>query len=378
MGDVYDGAKWRTIVVGGLGAGGRAYYALDVTDPANPKALWEFTNDDLGLAFGNPIIAKNKAGSWIVAFSSGYNNINPGDGNGYLFVLNAVTGALIDKIPTYTSGTTPAGTEQTPSNLGKISPWVNADTNNTALRFYGGDMLGNVWRFDFDDNIAPSGKEAVLLARALSPDNRPQPITTRPQLTELPNGGAKLVSVGTGRLLGASDVADTTTQSMYVFKDTLGSGVGVLRNNAGMVQQSLTETTVGNRNTRRINSPAPVDLGTKLGWYVDFTLTAGERVNTDTIQVGNLLSFATNVPSESVCTPGGSSWLYFFDIRDGNVTDAVYGAVMTAGLNVVKLQSGLRLIRWSIRGEPDVHSPGTGLGGPSGTLRRVSWRELVY
>lgn len=379
--DVYDGTNWRTILVGGLGAGGRAYYALDVTDPANPKALWEFSSsddNDLGLAFGNPVIAKNKAGTWIVAFSSGYNNINPGNGNGYLFVRNVVTGAAIAKIPTYTTGTTPAGTTTTPSNLGRISPWVNGETDNTAQRFYAGDMLGNVWRFDFDDNIAPSGNEAVLLARAQAPDGTPQPITIRPQLTELSVGGPKLVTVATGRLVGASDVADDTVQSMYVFKDTLSSGVGVLRSNAGMVQQSLADTTISGRNTRRLGTLNAVDWNSKLGWYVDFTLTAGERVNIDTIQVGNLITFATNIPAASVCTPGGSSWLYFFNIRSGDLADAVYDDAMAAGLNVVKLETGLKIIRWDIRGEPDVHTPGTGVGTPAGALRRISWRELVY
>jgi len=379
--DVYDGTNWRTVLVGGLGAGGRAYYALDVTDPANPKALWEFSSSDdadLGLAFGNPVIAKNKAGTWIVAFSSGYNNISPGSGNGFLFVRNALTGAHIAKIPTYTSGTTPAGTTTTPNNLGKISPWVNGETDNTAQRFYAGDMLGYVWRFDFDDNIAPTGNEALLLARAQAPDGTPQPITIRPQLTELASGGPKLVTVGTGRLVGASDVADDTVQSIYVFKDTLSSGAGVLRNNAGMVQQSLSDTTVSGRNTRRIATLNAVDWNSKLGWYVDFTLSAGERVSIDTIQVGNSLTVATNIPAASVCTPGGSSWLYFFNIRSGDVADAMYDDAMAAGMNVVKLETGLKIVRWDIRGEPDVHTPGTGVGTPAGTLRRISWRELVY
>ena len=34
---------WRTILVGGFNSGGRGFYALDITDPATPKALWEFT-----------------------------------------------------------------------------------------------------------------------------------------------------------------------------------------------------------------------------------------------------------------------------------------------------------------------------------------------
>ena len=34
--------SWKTILVGGLNDGGKGYYALDVTDPLAPKALWEF------------------------------------------------------------------------------------------------------------------------------------------------------------------------------------------------------------------------------------------------------------------------------------------------------------------------------------------------
>ncbi|MGH6612126.1 MAG: pilus assembly protein, partial [Burkholderiaceae bacterium] len=35
VGDALIGGAWRTVLVGGLGAGGRGYYALDVTDPAS-------------------------------------------------------------------------------------------------------------------------------------------------------------------------------------------------------------------------------------------------------------------------------------------------------------------------------------------------------
>ena len=100
VGDVYDGTKWRTILVGGLSSGGRGYYALDVTIPTAPTLLWEFSSADdadLGLTYGNPVIAKNKDGIWVVAFSSGYNNgsaASPaGTGNGYLYVRNAISGA---------------------------------------------------------------------------------------------------------------------------------------------------------------------------------------------------------------------------------------------------------------------------------------------
>jgi Tfp pilus tip-associated adhesin PilY1 len=45
-GDVWNGTEWRTILVGGLNAGGRGYYALDVTVPGDlPTPLWEFKLD---------------------------------------------------------------------------------------------------------------------------------------------------------------------------------------------------------------------------------------------------------------------------------------------------------------------------------------------
>ena len=105
---MYDSATgtWKTILVGGLNKGGRAYYALDITDPVNPKALWEFTHNPgvcsgagqysdchLGYTFGNPVITKLKDGRWVVVVTSGYNNTNTpavtGDGEGYLYVLEA-------------------------------------------------------------------------------------------------------------------------------------------------------------------------------------------------------------------------------------------------------------------------------------------------
>ena len=40
--DVKIGSTWTTLLVGGFNAGGKGFYALDVTNPATPKALWEF------------------------------------------------------------------------------------------------------------------------------------------------------------------------------------------------------------------------------------------------------------------------------------------------------------------------------------------------
>ncbi|NHN20280.1 PilC/PilY family type IV pilus protein, partial [Bacillus amyloliquefaciens] len=75
--------------------------------------------------------------------TSGYNNVSPGDGKGYLYVLDAFSGAVLQKMATN------VGTTTSPSGLGRIAAWAdNFAVDNTAKVVYGGDMEGNVWRFD--------------------------------------------------------------------------------------------------------------------------------------------------------------------------------------------------------------------------------------
>lgn len=361
--DIYAGGTWRTILVGGLGKGGRGYYALDITDPATPKSLWEFTDTDLGYTFGNPVVTKNKAGTWVVAFSSGYNNVSPGDGKGYLYVLNALTGAQLKKIGTG------AGSSATPSNLGKINAWVDDDSDNTAKRFYGADMLGNVWRFDFDDLLP--GDDAFLLAST----GANQPITTKPVLSEVVVGTAKypVVSVATGRYLGTSDLGDTSLQSIYSFKDDLTTtSLGALRSNAAMVQQTLKPDRSG------LVAGNSVTWATQAGWYVDLSLSAGERVNVDFDQQFNQLIVASNIPTATVCTSGGSSWLYYLDVGSGKVLLTYLSDTLTAGITTIVSSSG-KLVTL-VQGVNGKNTPRVGLDpgtSPPGTMRRTSWRELV-
>lgn len=385
------GNQWKTILIGGLNAGGRGYYALDVTNPGSPKALWNFTvaNDaDLGLTFGNPVLTKRKDGTWVVVFTSGYNNVSTGTGIGYLYVLNANTGAVLEKISTGTGSTT------TPSGLGKINAWVNTTTDNTAERFYGGDLLGNVWRFDIDDVVSPAGKEAFLLGTVGQINGAgTQSITTKPELTEITAGGTDhaVVNVGTGRYLGVNDLSDTSQQSVYAFKDNLtATGLGLVRTTGTLVQQTLTPFTGASGEQLRTSSTNPVDWATKSGWYVDLNPSnesPGERVNVDMQMQLGLLTVAGNVPNTNACNLGGYAWLYYFDYKSGQYVQTSTGNMvgkrlstnaLVAGLKTIKLTTGKTLTiitdtGGGITGNDDPTSSGS--GGAGG--KRVSWRELI-
>jgi Tfp pilus tip-associated adhesin PilY1 len=327
---------WKTILVGGANLGGRGYYALDITDPANPKGLWEFTsaNDaNLGYTFGNPVITKLSNGTWVVLVTSGYNNISPGDGKGRLFVLNAETGAPVSEIPAGLA--TSAGSEASPSGLAKISAWTDyPDYNNTAKRVYGGDLLGNLWRFDINGTIPPSGREAIALATLTDGSGNAQPITTQPELGMILNR-YPIVFVGTGQLLGMTDTLSTGVQSLYAIKDTLwSSGYGSPRGSDMFVKQIMTSETCPSDNTHCITgqsivtvSKNEVDWKVKNGWYVDLP-RAGERINTDIMLSRGTLTFVTNLPQTGACVPAGKSFLYMLDYQTGGFvgeTDTIGG-----------------------------------------------------
>lgn len=383
--DTCTANQWKTILVGGLNAGGRGYYALDITDPDNPRALWNYTvedDEDLGFTFGNPIITKRKDGTWVVIFTSGYNNVNPGDGRGHLYVLNPYTGAELLKI------STSAGDTTTPSGLAKINAWIQDVTDNTAMRIYGGDLLGNVWRFDIDDRYGTSGNEATLIAELGKVGSvGVQPITTKPELSEVSPGGHTAISVATGRYLGTTDLTDTNQQSIYTFKDNLtATGLGKVRNTGVLVQQILTTNAA---RTERAVSTNDVTWTADSGWYVDLNpgnTSPGERVNVDMqLQLGTL-TVAGNVPTNDACNLGGYAWLYNFDYRSGHYvagSDGVAGVrlannSLVAGLKTIKLTSGktTMLVTGTDGSIISQGNPSSGYGSaPNG--KRVSWRELI-
>lgn len=427
---------WRTILVAGLNAGGKGYYALDVTDPATPKALWEFkwssscwngvssgvkTDCHIGYTFGRPVITKLSSGKWVVLVTSGYNNLNSptqtGDGLGYLYVLDAGTGEIIYKIATS------AGSDTTPSGLAQITNYVdNVAADNTTTRVYGGDVLGNIWRFDVNDVIAPldaddgtgNGREAVLLGTAKDSDGDAQPITTRPELAEL--DGKTHVYVGTGRLLGPSDLdmslaSATQTQSVYGFIDpvtppdpdnptsTVYSDLrGVLR------PLTMTQSGVGTSAIRTVAcSGDATECARSTGWVVDLPDT-GERVNVDLRLVFGTLVFASNVPQSNACSIGGYSWLNYLNFADGLAVPHVTGAKVSTrmsdslivGLNIALVGGGTLGGGGGAGGGGG--GGGTGVGTPKGLVcssdgncspaeiptytvpspgKRISWREIA-
>jgi type IV pilus assembly protein PilY1 len=310
-----------------------------------------------------------------VVLSSGYNNIEPGNGRGILYVLNAVTGALIKRIDTG------SGTSSQPAGLGQMNAWVESTLDNTAERVIAGDLLGQVWRFDINDS-APNG-DAILLAQ-LSYQGRAQAITTRPVLSAHRLGAQQLalVSVATGRYLGASDGQDKSVQSVYTFRDPLrNTGLGDLRASSRMLRRILNSSAEGSRSV----TPVVLDWTQQDGWYMDLDVTElGERVNLDPESFLGRLQLISNVPDSSPCRAQAQSWLYEFDLASGSALSQESGAVLGRRISASSMTSGARTIWVDARsatvitdesGNVTVQT-GSTLLAPTSAARRVSWREL--
>ncbi len=398
--------SWKTLVTGGLGKGGRGYYALDVTattaaDEAAvaSKVLWEWPNSatnatvklNIGYSFGRPLLVKTKARGWVVIVPSGYNNgtnagDSGGDGQGYLFVLNARTGGLIKAIGTG------VGSVSDPSGLAFVSGYVEAgDVDNTVEYVYGGDLKGNVWRFDLTANSNINFWSVQKLATLVDGSGNFQPVTTEPELAKIKisNVFRRFVFVGTGQYLGDTDVTGSTdanthasqTQSMYGLVDDLttpsGAVITPLRTN--LQQQTFTTNADGSRTA----SNNGVDYATKKGWYIDLTVS-GERVNTNPALAVNALAFTTNIPSANPCTPGGSSFFNVLDYASGGFltgstvpwSSQSLGNTLASRVVLIKLPSGAikALARKSdaTTVSVTVPLPATGTG-----VTRRSWREIL-
>lgn len=358
----------KTVLVGGLRGGGAGYYAIDVSNPRfaseaalAAKVLWEFPNgatspsvrNKIGSSFGKPVIVKTAANGWVVLLSSGYNN----SGTGYLFVLDALTGNLVETIATTGSG------------LAQISAWVDEPSAAEPIveYAYGGDLDGKLWRFDL------RGSASSWRADALISLGSRKPITSAPELARI--GSERGVFFGTGRLLGELDMIDNSVQSVYGLADR---GTEITKPEKDLLKQTVAVAAGGIRNI----SNTALDWKKYSGWYFD--LPAGERVSNDPAVAFGALAFTSNKPSPSACAT--ESFLYAVALDSGGQlpTQNFLGETPWSGRRLgfsyssrpvtVTLPSGT-VVAITHKSDTTVASSALPVGSDA-RLRRLGWREI--
>jgi type IV pilus assembly protein PilY1 len=115
-------SEYHTVLITGMRQGGNAYIALDVTDPAAPVFLWQFTDPQMGLTFAQPAIAQA-----IYTISEGGTNVIK---NGAVAILPGgvgQTGAL--------SGECTTGTNESMAHQSTGSVYTTLDAVGSSTGF---------------------------------------------------------------------------------------------------------------------------------------------------------------------------------------------------------------------------------------------------
>lgn len=392
----------KRILVGLLGRGGKAVYALDVTNPASPTVLWEKSAADPGMAhFGNalgkPVIAQLNTGTTGVIIGNGYNGSND---HSSLFVLNIATGALIKEIDTGT------GSSALPNGMASPKGW-DTDRSGTVDLVYAGDLLGNVWEFDLSSNL-PSKWDSVFKTGstlnpffiAKDPSNVVQPITGGVTIGLDPATFKRWVFFGTGRYLTMPDTSNLQTQSWYGLIDDGASisGRSVLKQRSIVVQTTTSGTPV-----RAFEAATAGDMAGKQGWYVDLLgqpgdVQQGERMVSDPSLYNSVLLAASIIPdSSTACAAGGHGYInaidpftgasvssVFFDVNgDGSFNDADKIANGSTLLPIGSIDLGVDMPsmpsiidKLLVTGGSKGNIGSVGVNNPTQS-GRLAWRELV-
>jgi type IV pilus assembly protein PilY1 len=311
-------SDWHTLLVGGLGKGGKSYYALDVSDPASitdeataaQKVLWQFTDADMGYSYGRPVIAKTHAfggNKWVVIVPAGYNNPS---GKGKIFILDAKDGSLLKTL------STGVGSAVSPSGLAQIAAYEKDFRNQFAEQIYGGDLLGKFWRFDISgtDETAASWGAPVLLANLTDPGGKAQAVTTPPQIEiDIANGIDRWVFVGTGRLLDDLDLTTASianqVQTFYAIRDGSAAVPQTPWPATLAPRTDMDAITVANGITGLNNKPDK-------GWYDD--LPAGQRIVTPVQAALSLVAYVGTSPQTDPCLTGQPATVYAREYARGN------------------------------------------------------------
>jgi type IV pilus assembly protein PilY1 len=315
---------WHTVLIGGLGKGGKSFYALDITDPrpstmttetaVASKVLWEYPNSlnpdpnpNPGYSYGTPVVVKTVKYGWVVILTSGYDNWTPPTvPYGYLYIVNPRTGERLETIKTPTPST----------GMTQASAFVKDFSDETTDSVYVGDLNGQVWRFDLTGTPA-SYPAPVLLATATDAGGAPQPITTAPLIEIHPVTRKRYVMFGTGALLAVPDVPNQQQQSFYAIIDGTASGFNSPIT-APATRADLTAITTPQTIT---GTPNIIPAASK-GWVMDLGNDAapptgsgiGWRVILNPQAFNGIVTFATSLTTATdPCSPQGSSRVYALD-----------------------------------------------------------------
>ena len=353
--DGKDNPRWRTILLSGLGAGGKGMFALDVTDPNSPTHLFAFNNDEtnkfvehwdvnaskfefgyvggnitpeydyskLGETWSTPRIIRIKVDGkdrWVAVFGGGYNGgVNPNVGSA-VFVIDLENEGKVLKVIDIKDEAASDIANSLPADLSVITADGTNKANYNGALIYATDLEGKITKIDLTEDFVmdtdqnsstynsiirsdASDKEihqtTLFTAEATSANGRN--IFTRPEVTINSDNNLWLY-FGTGNTQKLQAQSSQIQNRIYGIKDV---------NFPNFVEVNPT----GNVSMCKTAPTCP--SGTDLGWYVNLNnakkLTAEPTVDRDRVY------FPLYEPSATNNRCGiGNAYFTAYDTKCGN------------------------------------------------------------
>ncbi|UOG91756.1 MAG: hypothetical protein L3K52_16440 [Candidatus Thiothrix sulfatifontis] len=345
-----DGDK--RVLFFGLRRGGKAYYALDITNPDSPLILWKKDSTlsvdsnawkELGETWSKPTLAKMRIGSStaseirnVLVFGAGYDAAKDAEtgrqadqlGNDVM-IVDALTGDLYWSLQRDVYGGNAATNPVKHSVPGDIRV-LDMDRNGTLDRLYFADTGGNLWRVDMDHDLRDSDPDmynyddAILTKIAELGENGSHGTDTRkffyePDTALIQHNGKVRMTISLGSGYRTHPLNTNTEDRFYVLMEPNvynepPAGFTALKN-ADLVD-AKTSFTDPNDNLL---------TGTYKGWYYDFA-HKGEKVLAPAVTFLNKVVFTTfapvdeagNEPPDDPCiVPPNSARAYVLDLFTG-------------------------------------------------------------
>jgi len=244
--------RWRTVLISGVGAGGKGFFALDITDIDNPKHLFAIQNDftnsivkywdsnetlqqygyaggsiisdfdyrKLGETWSTPRIIKikvNGSEKWVAVFGAGFNGAtNPNYGSAVFVVDIENGGKLLKKIDIADLSSSNI-VNSLPADLRVITANGTDKADYIGAMVYASDIEGKITKINLTDFGTLYDQTTFFNVEANSSNGRY--LYKSPEATFNSDGNLWLY-FGTGNTQKLQEQSNSVQNRLYGIKDT--------------------------------------------------------------------------------------------------------------------------------------------------------------
>ncbi len=230
----------------GMRRGGRAYYALDITDISAPKIAWTLNGNqagfaELGESWSKPALAKMRVQATasdpvalkdVLVFGAGFDpeleEENPAnrlaDTMGRdVFIVDALSGSRLWSLRDDVAGTSALLKHSIPGDIRVL----DMDRNGTLDRLYFADTGGQVWRVDMDMDVRDTDTSMydytdarlTLLANLAGSGTDKRKFYYEPDVALMQDKGQTVMTLALGSGYRSHPHNDATQDRFYVLRD---------------------------------------------------------------------------------------------------------------------------------------------------------------